>query len=92
MAHIPILSVRNIQIFSTLNIFMWGIFFSYLYLKTKNIYVAAIAHFFTDTGIIIDYTEIYYGILSTFINIITSVIIIEIYNICKYFYNKKIYE
>ncbi|PHO06852.1 CAAX protease [Thermoanaerobacterium thermosaccharolyticum] len=91
MAHIPMLSIGNIQIFSTLNIFMWGIFSSYLYLRTKNIYVAAIAHFFTDAGIIIDYTEIYYGILSTFINIITSVIIIEIYNICKYFYNKKIY-
>jgi membrane protease YdiL (CAAX protease family) len=76
-----------------LNVFITGIFASYFYLRTGNIYISSVMHFIGDARIIELYTYNRMPAYAYFIDNMTvvSVIIIEIYNICKYFYNKKIY-
>ncbi|EGD51023.1 Abortive infection protein [Thermoanaerobacter ethanolicus JW 200] len=67
---------------------LWGIYFSYLYLRTKNIYTACVMHFILNAGIIVTWPlknlslilnagEIFY--------IIVSIFLIEAYKIFKYF-------
>lgn len=76
-----------------LNVFISGIIASYLYLRTGNIYIASAMHFIGDAKIIKLYPYNRLPIYVYFIDdmMVISVIIIEIYSICEYFYNKKIY-
>ncbi|WP_231292647.1 CPBP family intramembrane glutamic endopeptidase [Thermoanaerobacterium thermosaccharolyticum] len=97
ISHFPITYLvhhGNMNITYFLNVFISGIFASYLYLRTGNIYIASAMHFIGDARIIRIYTYNRLPIYAYFIDnmMVISVIIIEIYNICKYFYNKKIYE
>jgi|GEM_PF-2837256 len=96
MSHFPITYLvhhENMNITYFLNVFISGIFASYLYLRTGNIYIASAMHFIGDARIIRIYTYNRLPIYAYFIDnmMVISVIIIEIYSICKYFYNKKIY-
>ncbi|MEG6568118.1 CPBP family intramembrane glutamic endopeptidase [Thermoanaerobacterium thermosaccharolyticum] len=96
ISHFPITYLAhhedmNIPYF--LNVFITGIFASYFYLRTGNIYISSVMHFIGDARIIELYTYNRLPIYVYFIDdmMVISVIIIEIYSICEYFYNKKIY-
>ncbi|MGF7397028.1 CPBP family intramembrane glutamic endopeptidase [Thermoanaerobacterium thermosaccharolyticum] len=96
MSHFPIAYLvhhGNMNITYFLNVFISGIIASYLYLRTGNIYIAFAMHFVGDARIIELYPYNRLPIYVYFIDnmMVVSVIIIEIYSICKYFYNKKIY-
>lgn len=96
MSHFPITYLvhhGNMNITYFLNVFISGIIASYLYLRTGNIYIASAMHFIGDARIIELYPYNRLPIYAYFIDnmMVVSVIIIEIYSICKYFYNKKIY-
>ncbi|AGB18866.1 CPBP family intramembrane glutamic endopeptidase [Thermoanaerobacterium thermosaccharolyticum] len=93
MSHFPITYLvhrGNMNITYFLNVFITGIFVSYLYLRTGNIYIPSVMHFIGDARIIELYPYNRLPIYVYFIDniMVVSVIIIEIYNICKYFYNK----
>lgn len=96
MAHFSITYLvhhGNMNITYFLNVFISGIIASYLYLRTGNIYIASAMHFIGDAKIIKLYPYNRLPIYVYFIDdmMVISVIIIEIYSICEYFYNKKIY-
>lgn len=88
LGHYPI---RNYNIWQLLSVFIWGLFFSYLYLRTKNIYTACTMHFILDARVIITLPfknfPLFFSSADPFY-IIISILLIEIYKAYKRFYVK----
>ncbi|SNX55316.1 CPBP family intramembrane glutamic endopeptidase [Thermoanaerobacterium sp. RBIITD] len=79
------LSMQNYDFYMLLQVFISGIYFSYLFLRTNNIYLACIMHFNYDFPIMAIVDKKYYFQIAS---LIISVVLIEGYFIIKYYYLK----
>jgi len=84
IAHYPI---RHYNISTLFEIFITGIYFSYLFLRTSNIYLACMIHFYFDFPILTTINSGYYY-YQEIILLTISVVLIEGYFIIKYNYFK----
>jgi CAAX amino terminal protease family. len=81
IAHYPI---RHYNISTLFEIFITGIYFSYLFLRTGNIYLACMMHFCFDFPILTTVNIGYY--YEEIILLIISIMLIESYYMIKHYY------
>ncbi|MDI3312701.1 MAG: CPBP family intramembrane metalloprotease [Thermoanaerobacterium sp.] len=82
IAHYPI---RHYNISTLFEIFILGIYFSYLFLRTGNIYLACMMHFYYDLPIL-STIDIRYHHYREIISLIISIMLIESYYMIKHYY------
>jgi|GEM_PF-3364510 len=81
IAHYPI---RHYNLYKLFEIFITGIYFSYLFLRTGNIYLACMMHFCFDFPILTTVNIGYY--YEEIILLIISIMLIESYYMVKHYY------